>query len=46
MKLATDVGSPIDYEFRVTIRFPNIIEGIVYICNTFFDWMSISLIAF
>lgn len=24
MKLATDVGSPIDYEFRVIIRFPYI----------------------
>lgn len=50
MKLATDVGSPIDYEFRVTMRFPNIkpniVEGMLYIHNTSFDCMSISLIAF
>ncbi len=31
MKLVTDVGSPIDYEFRVTIRSPYIKLKILYI---------------
>lgn len=35
MKLTTDVGSPIDYEFRVTIRFPYIKLKILYIKHTF-----------